>query len=198
MAGNRRHAGGIDSAMYNLVKRENERLREVLSGVLRAANVPGSDWSLVLQSVREALGIPDVVVGLERLSKPESTDPVTVRPDGSVCSCGQPHCLRCGEDPVIVGYERAADEPSAAPDEAREIIEAFLQQGDFSGTHWLGMKARAFLARASEPPSATPIWSLVDEYLRSYSLSNDQRGALRHFAGWADTSRAAVTKEGAQ
>jgi hypothetical protein len=40
-----------------------------------------------------------------------------------------------------------AHEPCALPTEARDVIEAFLQQGDFSTPHWLGDKARAFLAR---------------------------------------------------
>lgn len=39
--------------------------------------------------------------------------------------------------------ERAAPPPTALPAEAREVIEAFLQQGDFSSPHWLGEKARA-------------------------------------------------------
>jgi hypothetical protein len=52
------------------------------------------------------------------------------------------------------------------------------------------------ILRASQPPSAAPVcWSLVDEYLQSHTLNNNERVILRQFAGWVDTGRPAPTKE---
>lgn len=44
---------------------------------------------------------------------------------------------------LIAILKGASPPPTALPAEAREVIEAFLQQGDFSSPHWLGEKARA-------------------------------------------------------
>jgi hypothetical protein len=52
------------------------------------------------------------------------------------------------------------------------------------------------LARPAPPPRTDHIcWSLVDEYLQSHNLNNNDRGILRRFAGWVDTGRSRPTKE---
>jgi hypothetical protein len=66
----------------------SKRMERALQGILRAANVPGSDWALVLQNVREAL----------THTAPDLPPRVDVCPE---CQCGNgdhwPSCTKAPE-----------------------------------------------------------------------------------------------------
>jgi hypothetical protein len=136
---------------------------------------------------------PPERAGHEPPAEPGGTFPPCMRPPkGWVCTRDPSHEGPCAAHPVENGIaaEQIEQLKAALRDSNRAYIRVVRERATFRAK-----AQRLEEERAAQPPRTDhACWSLVDEYLQSHNLNNNDRGILRRFAGWADTGRSSPTK----